>query len=188
DEEHGLDLLESRVDGALHVLGQGVERSLEAGQVGEDQLVVVAVRDTEDAPPRGLRLVRDDRDLAAAERVHERRLADVRATGDGDEAGLQLGRSHVCGSRSAAECVTSSPLELRNVISPIWNSYSHWRQPPHGDAVIPIAAMSPGLYPSLTALTSADFSAQTPSGYAAFSTLTPSKSFPSVVCTTAPTR
>jgi hypothetical protein len=51
----------------------------------------------------------------------------------------------VSGSRSAAEYVTSSPAELKNVISGIPNSYSHWRQPPHGDAVMPIAAMSPGL-------------------------------------------
>jgi hypothetical protein len=55
-------------------------------------------------------------------------------------------------------------LEFKKVISSSLNSYSHWRQPPHGDAVIPIAAKSPGRYPSLTAFTSADFSAQTPSG------------------------
>ena len=90
DEQHGVDVLERRVDGALHVLGQRVERPLEARQVGEDELVVVAVGDAEDPPPRRLRLVGDDRDLAAAERVHERRLADVRPPGDGDEARLQV--------------------------------------------------------------------------------------------------
>ena len=88
DEEDGLDLFEGCVDGLLHPLCERVERTLEAGQVGEDELVVVAVRDPEDAPPRGLRLVGDDRDLAAADRVHERRLADVRPAGDGDDAGL----------------------------------------------------------------------------------------------------
>jgi hypothetical protein len=145
DEEDALDVLECRVDRALHVLRQRVERPLEAGQVGEHQLVVVAVRDPEDTLARRLRLVGHDRDLAAAQRIHERRLPDVRPAGDGDEAGLQAGRSHVSGSSSAAEYVTSSPCELRKVISGILNSYSHCRQPPQGDAVIPIAAMSPGL-------------------------------------------
>ena len=81
-----VDVLERRVDGALHALGERVERPLEAGQVGEHELVVVAVRDPEDPPARRLRLVGDDRHLAAAERVDERRLADVRPARDGDEA------------------------------------------------------------------------------------------------------
>ena len=85
-EHDAVDVLERRVDRALHPLGERVERALEAGQVGEHELVVVAVRDAEDAAPRRLRLVGDDRDLAAAERVDERRLADVRPARDGDEA------------------------------------------------------------------------------------------------------
>ena len=96
-EQHAVDVLERSVDGVLHALGERVERALEARQVGEDELVVVAVRDPEDAPPRRLRLVGDDRDLAAAERVHERRLADVRPACDGDEARLH-GRFQVSGS------------------------------------------------------------------------------------------
>ena len=88
DEQDGVDVLERLVDRALHPLGERVERPLEAGQVDEDELVVVAVRDPEDAAPRRLRLVRDDRDLPAAERVDERRLADVRPPGDRDEPGL----------------------------------------------------------------------------------------------------
>ena len=91
------------------------------------------------------------------------------------------------GLNSAAEQMKFAAL-LQNVTSSIPNSYNHWRQPPHGDAVMAIAAMSPGLYPALTAFTSADFSAQTPSGYAAFSTLTPSNTCPSRVRTAAPTR
>ena len=102
DEQDGVDALERRVDGVLHPLGERVERALEAGQVGEDELVVVAVRDPEDAPPGRLRLVGDDRDLAAAERVHKRRLADVRAAGDRhDPARHASGRSQVSGSKSA---------------------------------------------------------------------------------------
>src|SRR4029077_21151140 len=86
DEEDGLDLLERGVDRVLHPLGELVEGTLETRQVREDELVVVAVRDSEDAAARRLRLVRDDRDLAAADRVHERGLADVRPPGDGDDA------------------------------------------------------------------------------------------------------
>src|SRR5712691_1565177 len=127
------------------MLGERIERPLETRQVGEDELIVVAVRDPEDPSPRRLRLLGDDRHLAARERVHERRLADVRPPRDGDEARFQAGRSHVSGSSSAAEYVASSPAEFRKVISSIRNSYSHCRQPPHWEAVIPIAAMSPGL-------------------------------------------
>ena len=99
-EQHRVDVLERRVDGALHALGERVARPLEAGQVGEHELVVVAVGDPEDAPPRRLRLVRDDRHLAAAERVDERRLADVRPAGDGDEAALHS--SNVSGQQLGA--------------------------------------------------------------------------------------
>jgi hypothetical protein len=67
------------------VLGERIARPLKARQVGEDELVVVAVGDPEDAPPRRLWLVGDDRDLPAAERVDERRLPDVRPPRDGDE-------------------------------------------------------------------------------------------------------
>ena len=121
-EQDGIDVLERRVDGALHVLGQRVERSLEARQVGEHELVVLAVGDPEDPSPRGLRLVGDDRHLASRKRVHERRLADIRPARYGDEAGLQAGRSQVSGSSSAAEYVASSPAEFRKVTSSIWNS------------------------------------------------------------------
>src|SRR5712691_2540473 len=145
-EENAFDVLERRFDGALHVLGKRVERPLEAGQIREDELVIVAVRDPEDAPSGGLRLVGDERDLPAAQRVDEHGLADVRAPGNGHEAGSHAGgKSQVSGSSSAAAYVTISPTALRNVTSSIPNSYSHCRQPPHGDAVMPIAAMSPGL-------------------------------------------
>src|SRR6266511_2603590 len=143
-QENALDVLESRIDRPLHMLGERVKGALEARQVGEHQLVALAVRDSEDPPPRRLRLVGHDRDLPATERVHQRGLADIRPPGDGDEAGFQPGRYQVSGSNSGAEYVASSPLEFKKVISSIPNSYSHWRQPPQGEAVIPIAAMSPG--------------------------------------------
>ena len=86
DEEHGVDVVERRVDRLLHALGERVDRALEAGQVDERELVVGAVRDAEDAATRRVGNGRRDRDLLAAERVDERRLADVRPAGDGDEA------------------------------------------------------------------------------------------------------
>ena len=51
-----------------------------------------------------------------------------------------------------------------------------------------IASMSPGRAPSLAAFAIAVRSAQTPSGYAAFSTLTPSNTRPSRASTAAPTK
>ena len=85
DEEDAVDTVEGLVDRALHALGQQIARPLEPRQVGEDELVIVAVRDTEDPAAGRLRLVRDDRDLAARERIHERRLANVGSPRDGDE-------------------------------------------------------------------------------------------------------
>ena len=66
DEEHDVDVLERAVDRLLHALGQRVHRALEARQVDEHELPVVAVRDAEDAPPRRVRDGRRDRDLLAA--------------------------------------------------------------------------------------------------------------------------
>ena len=73
------------VDRALHAARERVERLLEPRQVDEHDLEVVAVHDAERALPRRLRLVGDDRDVRAGERVRERRLADVRAARETDE-------------------------------------------------------------------------------------------------------
>ena len=55
----------------------------------EHELVIRAVGDAHHPPPGRLRLVRDDRDLAAGEGVHERRLPDVRPPGNRDEPASQ---------------------------------------------------------------------------------------------------
>ena len=103
DEEHDVDVLERAVDGVLHPLGQLVHRALEPGQVDEDELVVLGVRDAVDPAAGRIGDRGGDRDLLADQRVHERRLADVRAAGDGDEARLHAsGRSQVSGSSSSA--------------------------------------------------------------------------------------
>ncbi len=113
DEHYAFDVLERRVDRALHALGERVERPLESRQVGEYELVVVAVRDAEDAPARRLGLVGDDRDLPAAERVHEGRLPDVRPPGEGDES-RPHGRFQVSGSSfDAGEYSAIEPSSLR---------------------------------------------------------------------------
>src|ERR687887_2930191 len=89
DEEDRVDVVEALVDGPLHAFGQRVARTLEARQVDEDELVVVAACDSHDAAPGCLRLVGDDRDLAAAERVYERRLSNVGPPNDGGEPAPQ---------------------------------------------------------------------------------------------------
>src|SRR5207248_4203235 len=148
----------------------------------------VAVRDPEDAAPGRLRLVRDDSDLAPAERVDGRRLTDVGAAGNRLEtAPHPSGTSHVSGNSSSAEYVATVPSARRKWTRSNRHSCSHWRQPPHGDAVIAIASTSPGRRPSLAAFAIAARSAQTPSGYAAFSTFAPAKMRPSRARTAAPT-
>jgi hypothetical protein len=107
-EQYPLDVLEGVIDRALHVLGQGIPGALKARQVCEHELVILAARDAEDATPRRLWLVGDDRNLAAAERVHERRLADVRSAGNGDEPCSH--RAKESGNNSAGVDTTSSPL------------------------------------------------------------------------------
>ena len=113
-EQHPLDAFEGGVDRVLHPLGERIERTLEAREIGEDELVVLGVRDSEDAAPGRLRLVGDDGDLAAAEGVHERRLAHVRAPRDRDEAGLHaLGRSQESGSSAAGSYSAIEPSSRR---------------------------------------------------------------------------
>ena len=103
DEEDDVDVLERGVDRVLHPPRQLVHRALEAGQVDEDELVVLAVRDAVDPAAGRVRHRRGDRDLLADEGVHERRLADVRPARDGDEPGLHVsGKSQVSGSSSSA--------------------------------------------------------------------------------------
>ena len=120
DEQHRVDVLERAVDGALHALGQGVERPLEPRQVDEHELVAVAVRDADDPPARRLRLVGDDRHLAAG-RARSRASTCRRSAGRRrrrsrtsqlERVGQQLRRRRVTTSPSALLNVTRSMPEL----------------------------------------------------------------------------
>src|SRR3546814_4903120 len=59
---------------------------MQARRIDKHDLAFRPVDDALDAMPRGLWLVRDDADLAAHQRVHQRTFADVGPTDDGDEA------------------------------------------------------------------------------------------------------
>ena len=85
DEQHGVDVVERGIDRSLHALGERVHRSLEPGEIDEHELPVRAVGDAEDPTARRVRHLRRDRDLVPCQRVDERRLADVRPSGNGDE-------------------------------------------------------------------------------------------------------
>ena len=100
------------VDRALHPLGQRSRRALEPGQVGEHELghVLLAVRDPEDAAARRLRLVGDDRDLVPADRVHERRLADVGPSRDDDESALHAPGTARCPAAARTRCTWRSAV------------------------------------------------------------------------------
>src|SRR5581483_10452459 len=125
-----------------------IGRKLELVGPGVHEVVVVA--------PVGLRL--------------ERELAQPFLVGGSRRARGYDGRSHVSGRRSSAAYSATEPSARRNQTRSKRHSCSHWRQPPHGDAVIAIASTSPGRSPSLAAFAIAARSAQIPSGYAAFST------------------
>ena len=86
DEEDGVDFLQSALCRLDHVLAELVLWLVDARRVEEDDLGIRLRQDAEDAVLRGLRLIAHDGDLLADQRVDERRLADVRAADDGDEA------------------------------------------------------------------------------------------------------
>jgi hypothetical protein len=107
DEQRDVGVGELALDARLHPRGERVARALHARQVDEHDLAVIVRRHAADRPPRRLRLVGDDRDLPPDDRVHERRLADVRPAGEGDEAGAAH-ESHVSSSRWSASISPSS--------------------------------------------------------------------------------
>ena len=145
DEQHDVDVLERGVDRLLHPLRERVHRTLEPGQVGEHELPVGAVGDAEDAAARRVRHLRRDRDLVAAERVDERRLADVGPACDRDDAGLHA-RSPAsnCSGRSSSTVIRTTRPPFRKTTRSTCISASHCLQPPHGEAVIAATSKSPG--------------------------------------------
>ena len=67
-------------------LAERRDRFVQTGRVDEDHLRVGGRQDAAHASARRLRLVADDRHLAPAHRVDERRLADVRSPDECDES------------------------------------------------------------------------------------------------------
>jgi hypothetical protein len=110
-QEHGIDIAEAVVDRALHATRERVEGPLESRQVDQHDLVAIAVHDPERPLAGCLRLVGHDRDVRARERVRERRLADVWASREADEAAAhdQLRSSKAAGSSAERGSATTSP-------------------------------------------------------------------------------
>ena len=89
-----------RVD---HPHVQAMQRPVDARRVDEHELRRPAGLDAEDAPARGLRLVRHDRDLAADQRVEQRGLAGVGPADERDVAGLHEARGRCWARREVTE-------------------------------------------------------------------------------------
>ena len=106
DQQAAVRIGELVLDPVLHPFGELVARTLDARQVNEDQLPVGPVGDAADRPPGRLGLVGDDRDLGADDRVGQRRLADVRPAGKGDEARAGC---HFNGHRVSGSCRSQRP-------------------------------------------------------------------------------
>src|SRR5439155_26984348 len=92
-----------------HTLGEGVPWALHAGQIDEHDLAVAPAANAADRATRGLRAIRDDRDLIAHDEVDERGLADVRPPGERDEAAA--GHS-LCGASSRRCRASISPSSV----------------------------------------------------------------------------
>ena len=144
-EQHAVDVLERRIDGALHVLGERVRGRWKPGRSARTSCPVLAVRHSEDPPPRRLRLVRDDRDLAAAERFTS---VDLPTFGRPATATMPDCRTNESGSRSDGVTVTTSPFPRRYVTRSSRHSASHCRQPPHARRrdrdLLEVARLQPG--------------------------------------------
>ena len=92
-------------------------RPVQAGGVDQDQLGVGAVHDAAYDGARGLRLVGGDHDLAADQRVGQRRLAGVGPADERGEPAAVLGRlarssSSLASSYSAQICSSDLPAAL----------------------------------------------------------------------------
>src|SRR5581483_8594227 len=113
DQQDDVEIIGDRLfDALLHALRQRVDGLLPARQVDQYELGVVARPDAADAVASRVGHARDDRHLLTRERVHERRLADVRPAGDGDETGPQ-GSSQVSGRSCAGVLAWISPSAPR---------------------------------------------------------------------------
>ena len=103
DEQRGVGVAQLSLDASLHSLGERVARPLHSGQVDQDHLPTRGTigGDAANRPAGGLRTVGDDRHLGAHDRVDQRRLAHVRATGEANEAGSRHRRSSLARSSIA---------------------------------------------------------------------------------------
>ena len=89
-----------------------VQRALRAPRVtrrvDEDGLIGAAVQHAEHALARRVRLVRDDADLLADQRVQQRGLADVRPADDRDEAAAARSAGHPSRSPVSTDSIAAA--------------------------------------------------------------------------------
>ena len=103
----------------------------------------LGVPDRADVSPRGLRLVRHDRDLLPDQRVHERGLPDVGPPDHRDDPAAEpRGRpaqfpgpprsARTAGHHSSSAHAGRPSVPSRTTVTPGPNSHNTWRHPPHG--------------------------------------------------------
>ncbi len=91
DQQRHVGSFELALHASGHALGQRVAWTLDPRKVDQHDLAVRPRAHSPDRPARRLRAVGDDRHLLPHHGVHERRLADVRAPRQGDEAAASPG-------------------------------------------------------------------------------------------------
>ena len=119
DEQRHVAVLERLVDLPRH---EPVQRALRAPRmprrIDEHRLIGAAIQHAEHALARRVRLVRDDAELLADERVQQRRLADVRPADDRDEAAAALVLRQCCSPVSTTSIAAAASCSARRRLCP----------------------------------------------------------------------
>ena len=134
-QHHRVGVAERLVNGALHPFRQPVKRLLEAGEIGQDELVSRLGDDAKSTSASRLWPVGYGHHVLTDQSVDQRRFADVWTAGERDESRAVLAHSANRSGRSSDSnaATTCSPRRKITTISGA-NSASTWRQAPHGGA------------------------------------------------------
>ena len=89
NQRENIDAFERVLKIVHHLAAEHIFRLVDSWRIDQDDLRVVAIQDSLDAVASGLRLGRNDCDLAPHQSIQEGRLPGVGPADDGDETGFE---------------------------------------------------------------------------------------------------